>query len=593
MTGSSRLTVPAVTASTRTARPVLPTHSPFSGHERLSRKTRLSPQSVVRLAIPRASLLVQRFAPRRAGIIAARLLIARLLAALLACGFAPSIAAGQTDALSIAAANAKTPAEGGAGRVLTPTQRGRLVSDFRTRGPDQRATLAREMAGYRDLELTRFLAQHGLRDRTPVVVEAVQSALLASRGDPPHDALVLALWRAEWRSATRSEPRSGLPVDSRADSRINSRTDSRTEARGAKRPTNDYAQRLAVAVGNRRTFAAWTELARGAFEGEATGRGECLEALLAAIDRVGADRDLAALPALEQLAAAPWLDQSQGLRRSLVDAARGFDNRRATGLLIGCLERTDGEMRFAIAERLAALTGQKHGSDPAAWRAWWREQAVPMLPGAASSAGGAGAPGAAPPSDRGAVPAVTGREFSGAPLYYYDLPVRAQRVVFVLDVSKSMGLGGNTSRLVAAQRELTRTIGALADGTLFNVIVFHERVATWQDRLYPATPATRAHAAAFVRSQRPQGKTATYDALQAALSMSPTPEAIYFLSDGMPSTGEIVAPDRVLEAVRRDNQRLRVAIHALGTLAGPRDTGFADFLEQLAAKNYGQFRRLE
>ncbi len=244
-------------------------------------------------------------------------------------------------------------------------------------------------------------------------------------------------------------------------------------------------------------------------------------------------------------------------------------------------------MRFAIAERLAALTGQKHGSDPAAWRAWWREQSAPTLPGAA------GAAGAEAPRDRGAVPAVTGREFSGAPLYYYDLPVRAQRVVFVLDVSKSMGLGGNTSRLVAAQRELTRTIGALADGTLFNVVVFHEHVATWQERLYPATPATRAHAAAFVRSQRPQGKTATYDALQAALSMSPTPEAIYFLSDGMPSTGEIVAPDRVLEAVHCDNQRLRVAIHALGTLAGPRDTGFADFLEQLAAKNYGQFRRLE
>jgi hypothetical protein len=38
---------------------------------------------------------------------------------------------------------------------------------------------------------------------------------------------------------------------------------------------------------------------------------------------------------------------------------------------------------------------------------------------------------------------------------------------------------------------------------------------------------------------------------------------------------------------------LGIAVHSLGTLAGPRDAGFADFLEKLAAQNHGQFRRLE
>jgi hypothetical protein len=462
-------------------------------------------------------------------------------------------------------------------RVLTPTQRARLISDFRARSPDQRPAIAQEMARFRDLELTRFLAQHGLRDRSPQVVEAVHAALIASRGDTPHDALVIDLWRSELRSG--------------------------------KRPAGDYSGRLAIAVGNRRSLSAWNELARVALDSGQPRHGECLDALLVAVDRAGLDRDPAAIDALEQWVAAPWFDQSQGIRRSVVNAARRFDDPRATGLLITCLERTDGEMRFTISERLAHLTGQKLGADAKAWRTWWRANWPERQAVGKPEGGNRGDPNSVPgpaatvgksddrfdntrePSARGAD--LPGKELAGAPLYYYDLPVRAERVVFVLDVSKSMGLGGTTSRLAAAQRELVRTIGSLADGTLFNIVVFHDDVALWQERLYPATMATRAHAAAFVRGQRPQGKTATYDALRAALSMSPTPEAIYFLSDGMPSSGDIVAPERVLDAVRRDNQRLGVAVHSLGTLAGPRDAGFADFLEKLAGQNHGQFRRLE
>lgn len=506
----------------------------------------------------------------------------------------PNGAAKRTGAQPQNKAEIATESGPEAARPLSATAKNRMLNEFRLRGPDQRQAIAREMMAFRDLELTRFLIQQGLRDRTPAVLEAVQSALMASRGDPPHDSLVIDAWRAELRAPIRA--------------------------------TADYAIRLASAVGNRRTFAAWTELARAAFDGDGARRGECLDALLAALDRVGADRDAAALEALEQLTRSPWFDQSQGIRRSLVDAARRFEQTRALGLLVACLERADGEMRFASAERLAELTGQPFGADPAAWRAWWREKNAREAPGGAgdvlADAMTATAPPTATPTltptskpattrapastpkptatttatvspSQGERRTSTGRELAGAPLYYYDLPVRAQRVVFVLDVSKSMGLGGTTSRLAAAQRELTRTIGSLADGTLFNIVVFHENVATWQERLYPATEATRAHAAAFVRGQRPQGKTATYDALHTALSMSPTPEVIYVLSDGIPSAGGIVAPDRVLEAVRKDNQRLRVAIHALGTLAGPRDAGLADFLERLAAQNYGQFRRLE
>ena len=81
--------------------------------------------------------------------------------------------------------------------------------------------------------------------------------------------------------------------------------------------------------------------------------------------------------------------------------------------------------------------------------------------------------------------------------------------------------------------------------------------------------------------------------MQAALGLSPEPEAIYLLSDGVPSEGEIVVPERVLEVIRRQNHRQRTRIYTLGTLAGPQDAGLAEFLEKLAAQNFGQFRRLD
>ena len=437
---------------------------------------------------------------------------------------------------------------------FTGSLRTQFTNQLRARAAEERAAILRELGRYPDPEATRLLVQYGLRDRASSVYQAAAEALTASRGAAPVDAFLLELFRDELSAS--------------------------------KRPYPDFARRLALVVANRRSAVAWHELTRRALQSHADERDLCLDALLMSIDQAAADRDLGVLPHLATLSRTPLFAYSHGCRKCLLDAVCQLDASAGLGLLIECLPKIDGELRGDVVEYLSRATGQKWADDSAAWQRWLRQEQARLVEAGRTN------PDAeeTPPRLTAGAPRVAN---PGAPLYYYDLPVRANRVVFVLDVSKSMGLGGASSRLAAAQRELVKTLETLPEETMFNVIVFEAQATALAERLQPATPAMRAHAVRFVRNQRAQGKTATYDALHQALTAVPEPEVVYLLSDGMPSVGAVVAPDKVLQSIQLLNRTRRIKVHALGTLAGPQDAAFGDFLRQLAEHNYGEFRRLE
>jgi hypothetical protein len=174
---------------------------------------------------------------------------------------------------------------------------------------------------------------------------------------------------------------------------------------------------------------------------------------------------------------------------------------------------------------------------------------------------------------------------------YYDVPIRAKRLVFILDTSKSMAASDMITRLEAAKRELTKTIDELPGGVLFNIVVFNSTVSVWQDKLAPASESWKTHAKAFVHAQRPIGKTATYDALQAAYKLDSNVETFFLLSDGAPSDGEIVKLDTLLEAIRKQNRQRRVTINTIGVFGGGDSEGLEPFMRTLAADNFGVFKR--
>lgn len=425
---------------------------------------------------------------------------------------------------------------------LTENAKLRIQNDLRSRSPDQRIICIKDLARYHDVDAARLILQYGLRDRNARLRDAAITSLAASRGAAAIDAFL---------------------IDSL-----------RQELRAARRPFPEFTSRLAEAVADRRSVPTTQELVRLALDSDESLRNLALDALLWATDRVAVERDASALSFLQSLAGSPLFDNSSGIRKAVMDALRRIERVDALAIMARNLERVDGELLWESVEHLERVTGEKHGSNPAAWQGWCDRQGPTF------------------PWPTGRRPDVDASR-QGAPVYYYNLPIRAQRIVFALDASKSMGLGGTVSRLAAAQQELVKTIEKLPDGTLFNVVVFQAQVVVWQERLHPASPATRSHASAFVRAQRPQGKTATHEALQTAILMSPEPEVVFLLSDGLPSAGSVTLPERVLDSVRQLNQRRRIRIHTLGTLAGPQDAAFGSFLERLASQNSGEFRRLD
>ena len=159
------------------------------------------------------------------------------------------------------------------------------------------------------------------------------------------------------------------------------------------------------------------------------------------------------------------------------------------------------------------------------------------------------------------------------------------KLVFVLDTSGSM----RGPRIEAAKRELTKALSELPDGVQFNVLAFNVRVFPWQQQLVTSSRESRLAAALFVQSQELGPATASYDALEAALTM-PT-EAIYFLTDGAPAGGKITRPDEIVNVISKINRLRRVTINCIGI--GVNDVRFESFLKTLSAQNFGAFRRVD
>ncbi|MBL8861081.1 MAG: VWA domain-containing protein [Planctomycetes bacterium] len=246
-------------------------------------------------------------------------------------------------------------------------------------------------------------------------------------------------------------------------------------------------------------------------------------------------------------------------------------------------------------DTLRKMTGQPLGDDPQAWATWWGNvRATFEFP----KATGPRTPGAKRPV------AHSGTE---AP-QFYGIEIRSKRVVFVIDVSGSMeaSMGGSeyqgASRMEAARRELVKIIEALPPGSLFNIISFSDAVVPWLDHVEAAAdvasggkggarkgPSTgpkkedtrdekakardaqkqkeadellRKKATEYVNRLNARGGTNIHDAFEAAFE-DPYVDTIFFLSDGIPSTGKEVDPVAIRDVVKRWNETRRLKINCV------------------------------
>jgi hypothetical protein len=284
-------------------------------------------------------------------------------------------------------------------------------------------------------------------------------------------------------------------------------------------------------------------------------------------DELGQQDSPQALASLQRMIALKCFSSTFACRRAVIQNIIRIRLPQAVERLIELLPQVDGEARGDIVRYLAELSGEQHGINRTAWQTWWKgHKDTIKFPAIGSS-----------------LPAATA--LPGQPSYY-GLAIHGQRIVFVIDISGSM----EGARLAAAKRELIQAIDSLPNETAFGLVVFNNRVAVWQRNLTPATPATKQAARVHVGGLRAGGMTAAYDALEAAFWLDA--EAIYFLSDGEPTAGRIIAPQAILAAIAETNRSRRMSLYTIGIAPGQPGSRLDSFMRSLAEQNYGTYRRV-
>lgn len=241
------------------------------------------------------------------------------------------------------------------------------------------------------------------------------------------------------------------------------------------------------------------------------------------------------------------------------------ERRRADVLpvLLAALDDAHPRAATAAAESLERLTGLPLGLDPVAWRAAPRAVLAPPAP-AASAPGSTVEPSrpvqASPPAAvRGLVPSFLG------------LPITSKDVVFVVDLSGSLGSGG----VGQVRRALEQAVERLPSDAWFSVILFADELRTFEPRLVQATPRAKEALHLFLRSVAPGHSTDLHTALLAGMALQrrrledlraagrEPPEAIALV---LASDGRDTSDRTPLEVVAERLERLdlaRTVVHAV------------------------------
>ncbi|MDA1195534.1 MAG: VWA domain-containing protein, partial [Planctomycetota bacterium] len=252
----------------------------------------------------------------------------------------------------------------------------------------------------------------------------------------------------------------------------------------------------------------------------------------------------------------------------------------AVAPLLDLLDQAELAPRVHAREALVQLTRQDLPAQAEPWRAWWAGQAGRLPAGEAPTSEG----------PRYATP-----EPLHVPHYYgVPIPRKGSRVVFCVDASQSMYGSG----IESARRELRKTLMDLPSSHEFEVILFHERVMPWRERLVRAHPVQKLLAIRYLESIDPTSYTNLYDAVDMAFghagrgSRPRDPavklDAVFLLSDGAPNRGRHRAHARVIDGIKAMSRR-EIPVHTIGAgeevfpllMAIARETGgeFVDAFE--------------
>lgn len=211
----------------------------------------------------------------------------------------------------------------------------------------------------------------------------------------------------------------------------------------------------------------------------------------------------------------------------------------------------------------------------------------------------------------GAMSGALGGNGLGSAINFFGIRDISNSVVIMIDVSDSMfgrtgDLNYRTHKLVrkgkaeSFQRvrdEAIKLVQSLTPATRFGIVRWSGGAYSWKPQLVPATEENKVAAIAHIQDEidyqsAPRragsaGGTRHDFALEEAFKLKP--QTIYMLTDGN-ATG--VTPEQVYAVAAAGQKELatRAHLHVLYYLTGEERKRERDFLQQLAARNGGQFR---
>ncbi len=268
------------------------------------------------------------------------------------------------------------------------------------------------------------------------------------------------------------------------------------------------------------------------------------------------------------------------------------DRRRADALplLVAQLRDPHARVVTAAAEALEAITGEALGYDADAWarRLEERARAAPPAPPLPPTGGTTVPTGPEPTPTAEPAPHVS----RGLTPDFLGLSLTSKDLVFVVDVSGSVGAGG----IDGARRALERAVERLASDVHFTAILFADEMRVFRPTLVAATPRAKEDLHLFLRGIAPGRRTDLFTPVNAGLQLikkrleekqtagEPVREAVTLIvaSDGRDNTAR--TPPEVL-AERLDRLDLtHCVIHAI--VLGGEDHPFMRALAERTGGHY-------
>lgn len=308
------------------------------------------------------------------------------------------------------------------------------------------------------------------------------------------------------------------------------------------------------------------------------------------------------------------------VRVSAIAALAKLRTKSGVGALIKQMQKEDGRLLTDIRKALEELTGEtRFREDKKGWLEWWTKYESTFK-----------VPSKEYLDNLRQKQAAAAAAYSQAPRKYHNIETWSENMVFCIDVSGSMGdkvvvppgkeeafreRYGSRVKIDIVKKELIDLIAGLKPNVNFKIITFASKVKPWSKNMLRASPGNKAKAikkldslavkgggsggvsrSGSKASDQSAGRTNTYGSLQLALKIPETgrdkegrlvrtrADTMFFLSDGLPTIGEVTDPGEIRRRVARFNGTRKIIIHTIGF-----DKSNREFMVGLAQDSGGQY----